>query len=346
MASVILIPAYKPDTKMLTLLQALISMPFEAIVLIDDGSGKEFDFLFTQALAISPTIHMVRHAVNLGKGAALKTGINACLNLFPNSNILTADCDGQHTPKDILSVSQAMETYPNELIIGGRAFKNKVPARSMVGNTIMRVAFSLSTGIKIHDTQTGLRGLPLEIAKKCLTLPGNRYEYEMNMLLKIPTWGYAIREIPIETIYIEDNASSHFHPIRDAIRVFSRLFLYAGAAIASFIVDYVLYGLISGPLQCSLALAFILARCVSSVINFLLNRSVVFQSHENIFKQAVSYFALVIFVMLLGSLAVTWLSEFGLNRYVSKILTDIVLFVMNYFIQRNFVFKTNVKKKG
>ncbi|MBQ3864600.1 MAG: bifunctional glycosyltransferase family 2/GtrA family protein [Clostridia bacterium] len=345
MASVVLIPAYKPDEKMITLLHQLAEYPFPAIVLVDDGSGEEFAEVFRQALAVSDKVQLVSHAVNLGKGAALKTGINYCLVHYPTCGIVTADCDGQHTPEDIGRVADTMETEPDKLIVGGREFKGKVPARSMFGNTIMRTAFALSTGVRVRDTQTGLRGLPPEIAGKCLSISGNRYEYEMNMLLQMPSWGYGIKEIPIETIYIEDNASSHFHPFRDAMRVFSRLLLFAASSIVSFAVDYILYAVFLGLNSASWA--FIEARAISSLVNFALNRHMVFKSKENVVRQAIGYFLLVICIMLIGSWAVGMLTNLGVGKYIAKIITDCVLFMVNFVVQRKIIFRNpKVKSKN
>ena len=81
--------------------------------------------------------------------------------------------------------------------------------------------FRLVTGQKVTDTQTGLRGMSTDLIPWLLNLDGNRFEYEFNMLLEGKKSGHQISEVPIETVYLEENESSHFLPIRDSISIYS-----------------------------------------------------------------------------------------------------------------------------
>ncbi|MEG0767792.1 MAG: glycosyltransferase family 2 protein, partial [Clostridia bacterium] len=180
---VVLIPAYKPDERLLTLCQALRTAQL-AVLVVDDGSGVSFAPLFTQVVVQG--VPVVRHAVNLGKGRALKTGINEALQRYPHlAGLITADADGQHTPTDILRIIDAMRAHPDALVTGARTFAGAVPFRSRAGNIITRNVYHFVTGIRCQDTQTGLRGIPACALASMIKLSGEGYEFEMTMLLKL-----------------------------------------------------------------------------------------------------------------------------------------------------------------
>ena len=153
-------------------------------------------------------ITVLRHAVNQGKGRAMKTGFNYLMVNHPElKGVVTADCDGQHTPDDIKKVLSALREHPDDMIIGARKFTGDVPARSLIGNKVTRGVFWFATGIHITDTQTGLRGFPMNSLPRIMKLSGERYELEMNMLLALKDWDMHATEVPIETIYIDENLS-------------------------------------------------------------------------------------------------------------------------------------------
>ena len=182
---VILIPAYKPDEGMLALLNALIAQKrYAGIVVVDDGSGSDYRPIFEAAEQMEGVV-VVRHAVNQGKGRALKTGFNAIMNQWPEAAVITADADGQHTPRDIARLADELDASDGKtIVLGKRGFGKGTPAKSLMGNTITRHVFALSTGKMIYDTQTGLRGIPASLLPEMMHIPGERYEYEMNMLLQ------------------------------------------------------------------------------------------------------------------------------------------------------------------
>lgn len=340
---VVLIPAYRPDGKMLTLLAALQKQAlYKQILVVDDGSGEDYAPVFAAAMEI-PSVHVLRHGVNAGKGRALKTGLHSILSQSSETGVVTADCDGQHTPEDIKKVALTLQAAPSRFIVGGRAFTGNVPFKSRAGNAIMRFAFRLSTGVSVHDTQTGLRGIPPADIGREAVIPGERYEYEMNVLLSLPGAGIAIEEVPIQTIYLNNNAGSHFHAVRDAMRVFGRMLAFISASLISLAVDYGIYILLDFfPLSAQTDYA--IARLLSSVVNFSLNRSLVFRSKGSLFAQLISYYALAAVLLFLGIWSVRWLSQCGMNRYVAKLLTDAVLFAFSFFIQRSFIFRSKAAK--
>src|ERR1035441_6972792 len=132
----VLIPAYRPSASLPDVVRALAAKAVPAIVIVDDGSGPEYRDVFARAPAF-PNVHMLRHATNLGKGAALKTGINYALCTFPGLvGIVTADADGQHHPDDIVRIADTLLARPDCLVLGSRTFHGDVPFRSRFGNSL------------------------------------------------------------------------------------------------------------------------------------------------------------------------------------------------------------------
>ncbi len=333
--AVVLIPAYKPDERLIELTRELIGEGLR-VMLVDDGGKQPFAHIFDACRELGAVVAV--HAVNQGKGRALKTGINACLNTWPDiTGIVTADADGQHTPKDILRLIDALEQHPGTLVLGSREFTGDVPFKSRWGNKITRFVYALASGVHVSDTQTGLRALPRESLEQMITIDGEKYEYEMNVLLKLRDMHLGVTEVPIETIYIDDNAGSHFNPVRDALRIYMVIFKYLFSSITSFAVDYLLYWaclLLKFPPLVSYALA----RIVSSQVNYNLNKHTVFSGRGGRYSM-VKYYALAVVQGVIGAGLVQWLpGVIPIPAAVIKIPVDIALFCISYFIQRDFVF--------
>ena len=336
MHTLLLIPAYKPDVRMVTLCRELRDAGFD-VLLVDDGSGDSFHPVFEQAKALG--CHVERHAVNLGKGRALKTGINAALNMYEHlSGVITADADGQHTCADILRIAAAMEKRPNALVMGMRRFTGNVPFKSRAGNAITRHVYRFVTGVRCHDTQTGLRGIPASALGSMLQLPGERYEYEMTMLLRLRDLRLSLYEMEIETIYIDDNKGSHFHPLRDAARIYSVILRFLLSSILSFGLDYTLYLFCLGTLGFSPWLCYTVARVASSLFNYQLNRMTVFSGRGGRLS-IVKYYLLATCQLAMGAALVELLHlTLHLNAAWVKIPVDAALFLASYVLQRDFVF--------
>lgn len=334
--AVVLIPAYKPDERLVTLTKELTERSLRVMV-VDDGGGEAFSALF--ACCREAGARVAVHAVNLGKGRALKTGINAAMLAWPDlSGIVTADADGQHTVPDILRLIEAMDAHPDALVLGSREFTGDVPFKSRWGNRITRAVYALASGVHVRDTQTGLRALPKASLAEMLRIDGERYEYEMNVLLKLRDMRLGVFEVPIETIYIDDNAGSHFNPVRDALRIYMVIFKYLFSSILSFAVDYALYWLCLGALSLSPLLSYALARLVSSQVNYHLNKHAVFSGRGGKHSMA-KYYALAVVQGLLGAGLVQLLpGVLPVSAAVVKIPVDLVLFAVSYLIQRDFVF--------
>ena len=348
---IILIPAYEPDEKLVKFAEELREAGFDALI-VDDGSGEKCAPVFESCEKIG--YHIVHHDVNRGKGAALKTGMKYIAENYTDvSWVITADSDGQHTLDSLEKVAEACAENPEALIIGGRFSDSKdIPFKSKLGNGFTRVMFKIATGLSIRDTQTGLRGMPFSSLPDMLKVKGDRYEYEMNMLLSLKEWGMDYKEIPIETIYIENNAGTHFHPIKDSFRVLKQIFKFISSSMISFIVDYLLYALFLYALSplifgeplpsVAVPISYFGARVISGIVNYLLNSRFVFKSSGP--KQAVGYFILWFIILGLGMLGSYLIKDvLGWPGIVCKICIDVPLFALSYFAQREIIFR---KKKG
>lgn len=219
----LLIPAFQPSPSLQALITT-ISPHLHSLVVVNDGSSNQHDTLFKQIRA-QHNVHYIHHENNQGKGAALKSGMQYWRNKLARDSIgiITADADGQHTVNDILKLSKALSENRETIHLGVRIFSKSTPLRSHLGNVITRSVFRLITGFKLKDTQTGLRGLPATFIPHALGLQGNHYEYETNILTYSIKHQWAIQQHHIETIYLENNASSHFKPLIDSIRIYSSL---------------------------------------------------------------------------------------------------------------------------
>lgn len=346
---IVIIPAFNPDEKLMLNFVNNLSQEFKNIIIINDGSNRTHNNFFNE-LDMKPFVQLLTHYTNLGKGQALKTAINYALVTFPNcKGIVTADCDGQHSIKDIKACANAILKNQNKLILGVRNFnQDNVPPRSRFGNKLTRTVFKLFIGLSITDTQTGLRGMSKDVACTFLETKGSRYEYETNMLIDCKLKEIPIVEVPIETIYINSNSGSHFNPLKDSISIYKIFTKYILAAISSFIVDIALFALFLNIFNLTvhvpneILISTVLARIFSSIYNFFINAKLVFKKMNN--KSLLKYIILVIVQMFVSGCSVSYFSSIftSISTTIIKILVDSIIFVINFFVQREWIFK---KKK-
>lgn len=335
---ILLIPAYEPDEKLNLLIDSLeLERNETVLVVIDDGSGPESEDVFTYAQRQGAVL--VQHPVNLGKGAALKTGFSFIAENFPGHDVVTADCDGQHTAEDIYAVAKKVGRN-RSIVLGEREFSGKVPLRSRFGNKVTALFFALSTGTWLNDTQTGLRGFPAEILGWLESVAGERYEYELNMLLEAKRNDIALESVKIQTIYLDDNESSYFRPIADSIRIYAPLLKFSASSLAGFAVDTILL-LVFTALFKDLLPAVILARLGSAAVNFWINRQLVFAEGRSLpLRSTIIRYALLAIVLLVVNYELlTLLSAIGIPLLLAKILTEIILFLVSFSVQKRFLFR-------
>ncbi|MBQ8928363.1 MAG: bifunctional glycosyltransferase family 2/GtrA family protein [Oscillospiraceae bacterium] len=337
---IVLIPAYQPETRLPALAAGLHRNGCD-VVIVDDGSGERFAEIFARAAGDALILH---HTENRGKGAALKTGIAAIRGRYSAPYlIVTADADGQHTLGDILRVSRQAALFPESLVLGCRGFDRDVPLRSRLGNTLTRLVFRLSTGVRIEDTQTGLRGFGDALTDRMLEVPGERYEYEMNVLFACAGDGIALRELRIETVYLSGNASSHFRPLLDSCRIYREILKFSLSSFVSFLADYALFCLLSFLTGMPLV-SNVLARLLSAGLNFTLNHRLVFESRSRMTAAALRYAALVCAILVCNTLMLKGLLALGCAAFLAKLLTEVLLFTASYLAQHHFVFRKERKK--
>ena len=353
MKTALIVPAYRPTKDMIPMLERFVASPEFVPVVVNDGSGPEYAAIFER---VPEGCVLLDHGVNKGKGAALKTAIGYVLNSLPECDLaVTADADGQHRYEDIRMVVDSARKHPGTLVLGSRAFDGKVPFKSKFGNGITREVFAIASGVKIRDTQTGLRAFDRACMEKFLEIPGERYEYEMAMLADAKNHPSRPLQIPIETVYIDSNATSHFNPLLDTIRIYRSLFQFCISSVLSFLIDNGIFAAVmwvfaakDTPRRDDVLIALLAARFVSSHFNYFYNRFVVFRrersAHRRRHRSYYGYFALVLAVGA-ASYALTegcaaLLDVRGVAVTAVKILADVVLFVASYLVQKKLIFRT------
>jgi len=338
----VLIPAYQPDEKLLATAESCLRAGVRRLLVVDDGSDARCAPVFSALEKLGVTV--THHEKNRGKGAALKTGIRAVRETWPDATgVVTADADGQHATEDICALMDELAQQPDGILLGTRDFSgDDVPFNSRHGNRITSAIFRLITGIRCPDTQTGLRAIPAALFDFALGVEGERYEYEMNFLLDAAERRYPLRFHPIRTIYLDGNQTSHFRVVHDSYLVYRRPITFLGVALASLLIDLVAFKLFDAfvfpGLSAHIMAATAAARILSGAANFFLNKHVTFRSKGRTGSESLRYLVLFLAVMFLSGRGVTLLSRL-LPTMLAKILVDGVLFVVNYFVERKWVFR-------
>lgn len=347
----IIIPAYEPDEKLISLLERIQAERISPVVIVDDGSTSELSKdIFRRICEEYKQIPVLKHAVNLGKGRALKTAFNYCLNEYPEMvGCITVDSDGQHRLEDIVTCMKTLKEHPKALIMGCRTFNGAdVPKRSLFGNRMTSIVMKYLVGLSISDTQTGLRGISKQFMETLMNIKGERFEFETEMLLETKGQKIPIIEVPIRTIYIEENRTSHFNPIKDSIRIYMLFGKFMFSSLSSSLIDLALFSLFCILLKeyndalifSYIHIATVGARIISAAYNFLINYKLVFRSEGGIKKTLPKYAILVLVQMSLSALLVDWIyPHFGGIEVVVKVIVDVILFLASYVIQREVIYK-------
>ena len=360
----VVLPSLNPDEKLQKTVASLLAVGFTDLVLVNDGSRADTLRFFP---AEDERITVLRHEVNRGKGAALKTAFQYVLDNRPDSaGVVTVDGAGQHRAEDVRRCAETMLADGEKIIFGCRDFSlPHVPRRSRTGNRITSAVFRIFCGLRLSDTQTGLRAIPKKLLPLMLTVPGDRFEYETNMLHEMQAHGIGLAEVKIDTVYIEENKTSHFRPFRDSVRVYSRFLMFIGSSAVSFLLDALLMFLFLTLAEKLLSVHFenesttavaataackACARIVSALFNFTLNRKKVFGAAGNTGRAMLRYFILAACILLVSSGA-TALGKllFGLGSTwqitLLGVVVDCVLFIASFRIQQAWVFKKEVEKQ-
>ena len=356
------LPSLDPDDKLIAVVDGLLEYGFSDIILVNDGSKPENLHYFTDLAAQHPEITLLTHEVNKGKGAALKNAFRPFLQNRPEGvGVVTVDGDNQHHPEDTRACCEHMlET--GHVTLGCRDFSlPEVPSRSRFGNRTTSAIFKIFVGMTISATQTGLRAIPREGLEQLVDVYGDRFVYETNMHLAFKTKGIPFDEVKIRTVYIEENKSSHFRVIHDSWRIYklilAHFFRYTLSSLTSAVVDTLGYALLDRTLPLTgmalTAASGVGARVVSSLLNFFLNKKVVFKTNVSTGKAMLRYYMLALPQMALQILLTQGVySLFGIGESAGVLRTVIyavvmtVLYFVSYMIQQRWVFAPQNSKRG
>lgn len=351
----VILPSLDPDEKLLAVVNGLIDQGFTDIILLNDGSKPE-NLHYFEAAAKHPQVHLLHHSQNRGKGAALKTAISWFLENRPQQQgIVTVDGDNQHHSEDIRACSLRMlET--EKIVLGVRDFSQPdVPPRSKAGNRITCFVFKAFVGMTLTDTQTGLRAFPRNVLPQLAKVSGDRFEYETNVLLEMKKSCLPFEEVPIRTVYIEENASSHFRAVRDSWRIYrlilSHFFRYTASSLISSILDEGIYVLLVSLLHSKLsgfaltAIPTATARFLSCLVNFYMNQRLVFCARGSTGKALLKYFILAIPLAIFQIGLTFGVYELFNIAEAQTLLRAVIyagvmtaLFFVSFFIQQRWVF--------
>ena len=342
----IIIPAFNPSERLLTLLGDLTSRGIARILIVDDGSDAPGSAELFAKVEEMPGCRLLRHVVNQGKGQALKTAFQYVLAQPADcAGVVTVDCDGQHLPEDVLAVRTQLLANPQSLILGVRVFGQQTPLRSLVGNVVTRNLLRLLTGQWISDTQTGLRGIPGNYLPPLLEMPHTGYDFEMNMLMAARQYQLSLTEVPIQTVYLEGNKSSHFHPFLDSARIYFILFRFMFSSLLASMLDLTIFTMVFAAISRFVSLAYSViiglfaARLIATSVNFLLNKGPVFHHHDNSAAIAMKYYLLAIALLIVSWPGIQLLYlHVGLPVLLAKVIVESLLFFASFYVQKKYIF--------
>lgn len=339
--AVVVMPAYRPDQELVTLSDCLLDDGYRVII-VDDGSGERYCDVFE---AVNAACVILRHLENRGKGAAIKTALSYIKDHleFQDQLVGVMDCDGQHLPEDMKRVFSCTQEGVRELVLGVRAVGKEMPFRSRIGNQITRAVFWLASGVKVSDTQTGLRAFNSSLIPDLLQIEGDRYEYEMNVLLEMARTNVPIREVSIPARYLDKrNSCSHFRVLQDSVRIYKNILKFVMSSFSSFLLDYLLFTVCMLVLPHTTGmtlLANIAARVLSAWYNYCVNCSLVFRTGKN-GKTAMQYFELAGFILFVNNLVLeVFLHVLDVPVYLAKLCTECLLFLVSWMVQEHIIFK-------
>ncbi len=356
---VIVIPSLNPNEALPSYIKDLRTHTDLPILLIDDGSKENCKKIFTECKTANTGVTVKTHIKNRGKGRALKTAFSYLLKEYPNlTGCITADSDGQHLVKDVLAAVTALKENPEALVLGCRQFGlENVPWRSRFGNESMRKLFKLVTKREFLDTQTGLRAIPASFMHELLKCPGERFEFETHMLLRLKD--RMLVQVPIDTVYLNNNSESHFSPLKDSVKIITILL---GSGIFRFI-SFLIVSLMSFFVEMAVFVpsyeflfkdqvvtSNFFARIVSLIFSYLCNRFYVFKNR----KKQMENGSLLKFLALAGVLfaastalikfAVEFIPDAEEHIALTKTIAEGSLFFISYLAQKYIVFREKKSK--
>jgi len=327
---IVLIPAYEPGPALVELVRHL---SHHTVLVVNDGSGPLYVSVFAAARAAGAEVMTLPS--NQGKGCALRAGFAHARSHHPGEAVVCADSDGQHRPEDVEAVGARLADGDPAMVLGARRFAGRVPARSRFGNRVTAAAFAAATGLSLTDTQTGLRAYPARMLPWLGEVAGDRFEYELRLLVRAAREELAVVEVEIATVYLDHNASSHFRPVRDSLRVLTPLLAFAASSLLGFVVDTVtLLALVA--LTGNLAGSAVAARLLSGALNYTVNKRLVFGAGDR--ASLLRYVGLAAALLTVNLVLLEALSAVSGSLLIAKVVTELLLVAAGYVIQRRYVF--------
>ncbi|KPJ50902.1 hypothetical protein AMJ40_01520 [candidate division TA06 bacterium DG_26] len=224
MKTVCLIPVYNEEKNLPKLLPQLVALlKREDILMVDDGSEDG-----SCRVATAYGIHTIRNPNNLGKGNALRSGFRWALNHGYDA-VLTIDADCQHDPESIPSMIRAVSAAEADIVVGIRTLsRESMPLHRIVSNKLTSLVVSLLTKRRVRDTQSGFRVMRTNLLRR-ISLRTSKFEIESELLIRALKRGYRVAEIPIETLYGDEESSISGFPdtVRFILLALKSLFWFA-----------------------------------------------------------------------------------------------------------------------
>lgn len=218
MKKIAVIPAYNEKSQIKEVLEKTVNY-VDQVLVVDDGSEFVISEMFRNF--DRTRVKFLRHRINLGKGAALKTGCEAAIKLGADYIILM-DADGQHRPEDIPRFIEKIEKDNSEIVFGSRLIGKDMPLMMMLGNKFLSLVTSLLFKIYISDTQSGFRAIRASIYPK-IKWSSPRYAVETEMIVNVGKRGLKHSEIAIKTIYHDKYKGT---TVFDGLRIFINLLIW------------------------------------------------------------------------------------------------------------------------
>ena len=304
---IVVIPAYQPDDRLVDLVNELREKTAYPILVVDDGSSSDRAPVFE---AVGRICTVLRHPLHMGRGRAVKTALSYAVSAYPQEpGVVVADASGSFNVSHILEVSDTLRVHPDSLVIGARRYRDKGPLRGRLNDTLFRYVFAFASGAKLRDPRSGLRAFSLRRIPELLDCPGEGAEYDVSVLLGCLQNHVPVLEVPLETA--RPDRQTDGRSLRQFIRVYSALFQYTGVAVLSFLVDYFLFRLFYRVLSgvdfsalvgiSAVRICNVIARMLSSTLNFTLNRQLVFKDKGNLLASALKYYAGVVLSRLVNT---------------------------------------------
>ncbi len=220
MKILVVVPAYNEEKTIAKVLLELVDMNFEFVV-VDDGSTDNTYSIVDNIIKEKKKGVLCKHLLNRGLGGALKTGIETALIENPDI-IVTFDADGQHDPNDIINISKPIINGDADVVVGQRNFK-EMPLSKKFGNHIMNVITLIFYGIRVTDSQSGLRAFNKKAAKEII-INARDYGVSSEIVGEIKRHNLRLTEVPIKTIYTDYSMNKGTNT-REGLKILAKLII-------------------------------------------------------------------------------------------------------------------------